>query len=135
VLMLLRIFTFTLFQALEPRSFYSHQSSGTNIHKANKQAYTKNKAPIKKETLKERTKGHARLNRSLKNTKRAWKRKAWLTLKRGSRKTEQGPERSHWDRARFYWLRKRKKHWNRTKLETIVRSLSNNKKLRLTWFN
>jgi hypothetical protein len=37
VVMLLRIFTFTLFQALEPRSFYSHQSSGTNIHKADRQ--------------------------------------------------------------------------------------------------
>jgi hypothetical protein len=33
------IFTFTFFQALEPRSLYLHQSSSTNIHKANKQAY------------------------------------------------------------------------------------------------
>jgi hypothetical protein len=35
------------------------------------------------------------LDGSLKNTKCAWKGKAWLTLKRWSRKIEQGPERSH----------------------------------------
>jgi hypothetical protein len=53
-------------------------------HKHTKQTnkHTKNKAPIKKEALKERTKGYARLGGSLKNTKCAWKGKAWLTLKR-----------------------------------------------------
>jgi hypothetical protein len=105
----------------------------TYIKQTDKQ--TKNNAPIKKETLKERTKGQARSDGSLKNTKCAWKGKAWLTLKRWSWKIEQGPERSLWDRARFYWLRKRKQRWNRTKLETIVRSLSNNKRLCLAYFN
>jgi hypothetical protein len=33
------------------------------------------------ETLKERTEGQARLDGSLKNTKCAWKGKAWLTLR------------------------------------------------------
>jgi hypothetical protein len=41
---------------LGQRSLYAHQSSGTSIHKANKQA-SKNNAPIKREALKERTKG------------------------------------------------------------------------------
>jgi diadenosine tetraphosphate (Ap4A) HIT family hydrolase len=44
--------------------------------------HTKNKAPIKKKTLKERTKEQARLDGSLKNTKCALKGKAWLILKR-----------------------------------------------------
>jgi hypothetical protein len=57
--------------------------------------HTKNKAPIKNETLKEHTKGQAGSDGSLKNTKRAWKGRAWLTLRRWSRKIEQGPERSH----------------------------------------
>jgi hypothetical protein len=43
-----------LFKALEPRSFYSPQSSA-QAYKANKQA-TKNNTPIKRKTLKERTK-------------------------------------------------------------------------------
>jgi hypothetical protein len=38
------------------RSLYSHQSSGTNIHKANKQAYEE-QITNQKKTLKERTKG------------------------------------------------------------------------------
>jgi hypothetical protein len=50
------VFIFILFQALEPRSFYSHQSSSTSIHKASKQT-TKNNAPLKRKALKERTKG------------------------------------------------------------------------------
>jgi hypothetical protein len=49
------VFTFTFFQALEPRSFYSHQSSSTNICKANKQAYQE-QSTTQKKTLKERTK-------------------------------------------------------------------------------
>jgi hypothetical protein len=57
----------------------NHQAQ-TYIKQTNK--HTKNKAPIKKETLKERTKGRARSDGSLKNTKCAWKGKAWLTLKR-----------------------------------------------------
>jgi hypothetical protein len=55
-------------KALEPRSFYSHQSSSTSIQ-SKQTSITKNKAPIKKETLKERTKGQARSDGSLKNTK------------------------------------------------------------------
>jgi inorganic pyrophosphatase len=50
------VFTFTFFQALEPRSFYSHQSSGTKhakqMHEYNQEQYIN-----QKETLKERTKG------------------------------------------------------------------------------
>jgi hypothetical protein len=83
-----------LFKALKQHSFYSHQSSGTSIQ-SKQTSITKNNAPIKKETLKERTKGQARSDGSLKNTKCAWKGKAWLTLKRGSQKIEQGPKRSH----------------------------------------
>jgi hypothetical protein len=45
---------FVLFKALEPRSFYSPQSSA-QAYKANKQA-TKNNTPIKRKILKERTK-------------------------------------------------------------------------------
>jgi hypothetical protein len=43
-------------KAPEPRSFYSHQSSDTSIQ-SRQTSITKNNAPIKKETLKERTKG------------------------------------------------------------------------------
>jgi hypothetical protein len=50
------VFIFILFQALEPRSFYSHQSSA-QAYKANKLAYTKNKAQLKRKALKERTEG------------------------------------------------------------------------------
>jgi hypothetical protein len=64
-----------------------------------------------KHQSKECTKGQAQLDGSLKNTKCAWKGKAWLTLKRWWQKIEQGLERSHWDRARSYWLRKRRKRW------------------------
>jgi hypothetical protein len=65
------------------------------------------------------------LGGSLKNTKCAWKGKAWLTLKRWSWKIEQGPERSHWDRARFYWLRMNEGTTeNETKLKSIERLLS-----------
>jgi hypothetical protein len=50
------VFTFMLFNALEPRSFYSPQSSA-QAYKENKQAYTKNKAPTKIKALKEHTRG------------------------------------------------------------------------------
>jgi hypothetical protein len=88
------VFIFILFQLLGQRSIYSHQSSA-QAYKANKQAYTKNKAPTKRKDLKERTKGYARLDGSQKNTKGAWKGKAWLALKRWLLNVEQGPGRSH----------------------------------------
>jgi hypothetical protein len=44
------VFTFTLFQALEPRTTFTLIASiiGHKTCKANKHAYTKNKAPIKR---------------------------------------------------------------------------------------
>jgi hypothetical protein len=50
------VFNFKLSKALEPHSLYSNQSSA-QAYKANRQPYTKNKAPIKRKALKERTKG------------------------------------------------------------------------------
>jgi hypothetical protein len=76
------------FEALKQRSFYLHQSSGTSIQ-SKQTSITKNNAPIKKETLKECTKEWDRLDGSQKNTKCAGKGKAWLTLKRWSRRIEQ----------------------------------------------
>jgi hypothetical protein len=105
-----------------PSSRFSNNVHSTRInhqvqtYKADKQT-TKNNAPIKRETLKEHTKGQARLDGSLKNTKCAWKRKAWLTLKRWLRKIEQGPERSYWDRAWLYRLRRRQNRWTELSLK------------------
>jgi hypothetical protein len=68
------IFTFTFFQALEPRTTFTLSASIIG-HKHAKQSnkQTKNNTPIKRETLKERTKGRARSSGSLKNTKGVWK--------------------------------------------------------------
>jgi hypothetical protein len=73
------IFIVILFQALEPHSFYSHQPSA-QAYKANKQT-TKNNTPIKRVALKERTKGYARLDGSLKNTKRSRRKKGLVSFK------------------------------------------------------
>jgi hypothetical protein len=64
---------------LEPHSFYSHQPSA-QAYKANKQT-TKNNAPIKREALKEHTKGYARLDESLKNTKCSRRKKGLVNFK------------------------------------------------------
>jgi hypothetical protein len=83
-----------LFKALEPRSFYSPQSSA-QAYKANKQE-TKNNTPIKRKTLKERTKRY----------------------------------------VRFYGYASARNIENGAKLESIVKSLTNNKRLRAcSYFN
>jgi hypothetical protein len=70
--------------ALQSFTNHIHSTRINHRHKHTKQTnkHTKNKVPIKREALKERTKGQARLNGSLKNRKCAWKGKAWLALKR-----------------------------------------------------
>jgi hypothetical protein len=73
------VFIFIFFQSLEPHSFYSHQPSA-QAYKANKQT-TKNNTLIKREALKERTKGYARLDGSLKNTKRSRRKIAMISFK------------------------------------------------------